>query len=149
MELILFFNINIMSGYIYIIKLREHIKNGENIYKVGRTKNIYKRFTQYPKGSHLIYCIYTEDVISKETEILQNLNEFICKEYGNEYFKCNLVYIKNIIDNCIILTDVISNDTSEIINVIKEGNEFIIDIKNDYIKHDNIDITKTFFTKQM
>jgi hypothetical protein len=132
-----------MSGYIYIVKLREHVKTGEKIYKIGRTKDINRRFPQYPKGSHLIYCIYTEDVICKESEILQNLNEFICKEYGNEYFSCNLTYIKNIIDNSIILTDIIVKDTIENINIIKEENEIIINIKDKYTEN-NIDIIKTF-----
>jgi len=40
--------------YIYIIKTREHLRCGDLIIKIGRTKNIVTRMRAYPKGSLLI-----------------------------------------------------------------------------------------------
>ena len=94
-----------VNGYIYILKLREHVKNKEKIFKVGRTENIKNRIRQYPKGSVLLYTIYTENIIEKEKKILKELSDKIKLDYGLEYFGCDLAYIRNIIDNNISLLD--------------------------------------------
>lgn len=114
-----------MKGYIYIIKLREHIKSKEKIFKVGRTQNIRIRLCQYPKGSVLLYTIYTEDIIEKEKIILNELSTKIRKDLGLEYFECELSYIKNIIDNNILLLDCedfINKEIKEVINTESEKN---------------------------
>lgn len=84
---------------IYIIHCAQHINT--NIYKVGRTKNIMKRFKQYPKGSELLYMFNCKNSKLTETNILLNLKENQnfkqSKEDGNEYFQCNLEDLKNII----------------------------------------------------
>ena len=42
--------------YIYLIYLREFINSEQNIYKIGKTKQINnKRFGQYPKGTIILY----------------------------------------------------------------------------------------------
>jgi hypothetical protein len=86
-----------MFGYIYILKLREHIKSGEDVYKVGRTQNIVQRKRGYPKGSSVLYQIYTNDIINQEYQILQQLKPFKLTEYGNEYFGCNISHIEQVI----------------------------------------------------
>ena len=41
-----------MSGHIYLFQEREFINSGEDIYKVGKTKQEFnKRFSSYPKGT--------------------------------------------------------------------------------------------------
>ncbi len=131
-----------MSGYIYIIKLREHIKTNESIYKIGRTKDINKRFPQYPKGSLLIYCIYTQNIIETESIIIKDLQDYNCNEYGKEYFNCNLTNIKRIIDKHTNITDSITYKFDDKINVTKEKGKIIIDIPINNKLYESIDIEK-------
>lgn len=78
-----------------------------NIYKIGQTKNIIKRFRQYPKGSKLLFSINCTNAKLKESEILKYLKEnneyYHYKEAGNEYFKCDLKKSKLDIQNIINL----------------------------------------------
>lgn len=88
-----------MSGYIYVISLREFLTTKQDVYKVGRTKDLLKRIQAYPKGSKLIFAKLVENEVSVERKILNNLKlHFIHrKEYGKEYFEgacqriCNFV----------------------------------------------------------
>ena len=94
-----------MKGYIYIIKLRENIKNKEEIFKIGRTENILRRTRQYPKGSALLYTKYTDNIIEKEKIIINKLSDNVAKEYGLEYFQCDLNIIESTIDSVVNLID--------------------------------------------
>lgn len=49
------------NGYLYIIKEREFIKTNEEIYKIGCTNDIIRRFKQYPKNSIIIYYMIHND----------------------------------------------------------------------------------------
>jgi hypothetical protein len=93
------------SGLLYIVKLREHILTKENIYKIGRTKNIFQRINGYPKGTQLLFCINTEDIIKKETDLIQWLYQYNRKDLGKEYFQINLQKLINLIINNIEITD--------------------------------------------
>jgi hypothetical protein len=78
--------------YIYLVKLREHIKSNENIYKIGKTTQINtKRFRGYPKGSIVLFQIICSDCHKTENDIKQLFkSKYIQrKEYGNEYFEGN------------------------------------------------------------
>ena len=62
-----------MAEYIYLLQEREFINAKKDIYKIGRTKqeNL-TRFTQYPKGSKLLFQIIC--VNSQKIEnILKNI----------------------------------------------------------------------------
>ena len=89
--------------YIYIIHCAQHIN--ENIYKIGRTNNIIKRFKQYPNGSELLFTITCNNSKLIENGIIQYLkndSKYIHhKESGNEYFKCDLENLKIDIQNII------------------------------------------------
>ena len=86
--------------YIYIIHERTLVKTNVNIYKLGKTKNIKNRLNGYSKGSKLLFTIPCNDCSKMEIIILNYLksnNNYIqAKEYGNEYFICDL---KSLIDN--------------------------------------------------
>ena len=57
---------------IYLIKLREHVKSNENIYKIGKTKQPdVKRYNGYPKGSILLYHVICNDCNNCEKEIIK------------------------------------------------------------------------------
>lgn len=64
-----------MFGYIYIIILREFIRSGESVVKVGRAKDVLRRLSQYPKGSRLLFCTYCDDHESTETEIIRMMDK--------------------------------------------------------------------------
>ena len=89
------------SGYNYIVHTREAIRMNENVYKIGRCRNIAKRFRQYPKGSKLMYSsetsdhVLTEDILIKafQTQFVQR------KDYGNEYFEGDIDDFIQMFDN--------------------------------------------------
>lgn len=82
-----------MKGHIYIIHVREFI--GTDIYKVGRTTDIVRRFKQYPKQSALLYNIYVNNCLIIEKAILNVLEPYVCNEYGREYVKIDFEKVKN------------------------------------------------------
>ena len=95
--------VHIVKEYIYIIHCAQHIN--ENIYKIGRTKNISKRLKQYPNGSELLFTTTCNNSKLIENEIIHYLkndsNYIHHKESGNEYFKCELENLKLDIQNII------------------------------------------------
>lgn len=85
-------NLNIdKNGYLYIIKTRESVRMKENIYKIGCTGDIIRRYRQYPKGSKLIYTIihYNYKKLEKEWINILNNNKLLMrrKDMGNEYYE--------------------------------------------------------------
>ena len=79
---------------IYIIHERTFVELNANIYKIGKTKNIKNRLNGYSKGSKLLFSIACKNCTESEKHILNFLKEdkkyMHAKEYGNEYFQCNL-----------------------------------------------------------
>lgn len=69
---------------------REFIKTGENIYKIGKSKqDNLKRFNQYPKQSKLLLQIVCDDCDELEKRLLKIFKEkyIHCRDIGNEYFQ--------------------------------------------------------------
>ena len=63
-----------MSSYscVYMVKEREFTKTNEEVIKVGYSnQEDFKRFKQYPKGSLLLFHVYTDNGKLCETEILK------------------------------------------------------------------------------
>jgi cell division protein FtsB len=82
------------SEYIYIIHERTFVELNANIYKIGKTKNIKNRLNGYSKGSKLLFSITCNNCTESENKILHylksNTKYVHAKEYGKEYFQCNL-----------------------------------------------------------
>ena len=82
------------SEYIYIIHERTFVELNANIYKIGKTKNIKNRLNGYSKGSKLLFSITCNNCTESENKILHylksNTKYIHAKEYGKEYFQCNL-----------------------------------------------------------
>jgi len=80
---------NNKPGYIYIIQEREFINTNENVYKIGRTENIIRRFSDYPKGSKLFLSFLVSDMYEIENQI----KEQFCKTFkwrrdiGTDYYE--------------------------------------------------------------
>ena len=91
---------------IYIIHERTFVELNANIYKIGKTKNIKNRLNGYTKGSKLLFTIACKDCTESENKILnflKNNDKYIhAKEYGNEYFQCNLQDLMSDIYNLIL-----------------------------------------------
>jgi len=121
---------------IYLLKTREFIRLNENVYKIGRSHNIQKRLTQYPKGSKLIYYVNCYDSNICEQILLEVFkNKFIQKkEYGNEYFEGEETEMINEINKKINSVNVLSN--------IKDDNEN--DNDNKVIEHKCIKCNEVF-----
>lgn len=104
-------------GFLYIAKLREFVISGANVYKIGRTdRTINKRFSDYPKGSLLIYHVEVgNETCALESNLIQALKENEnmrqCVEYGTEYFEGDVDDIKNILQK--IVTDNNENNMNE------------------------------------
>lgn len=78
-----------------IVHERTFVELNANIYKVGKTKNIKNRLNGYAKGSKLLFTISCDDSDSMEGLVLDylksNTSKYIhAKQYGNEYFQCEL-----------------------------------------------------------
>ncbi len=92
-------NESISDEYIYVIHERTFLKLNANIYKIGRTKNLNNRINGYTKGSKYLFTTSCKDAINAEKCILNYLKEnekyIQVKDYGNEYFRCNLNELKS------------------------------------------------------
>lgn len=79
--------------YIYILKEREFIKTGENIYKIGKTtQEPLKRMAQYPKGSMVFLIVKVDDCHKAERQLLGLFNKTFeqRKDIGREYYHGNI-----------------------------------------------------------
>lgn len=91
------------NGFIYVIKEREFVNTGEDIFKIGRTsRQIGERLCEYPKGSHPHYfenvknCEEVEQLIIKKLILIPE--EFIHRtDIGSEYFEGNISKLIHII----------------------------------------------------
>jgi hypothetical protein len=82
-------------GYIYVIHVREFLTQNVDVYKFGKTKDIVKRFNQYPKGSNLIFTHKVQRYHEVEKNILKCLRTaqehgiIFREDLGTEYFEAN------------------------------------------------------------
>lgn len=79
------------DGHIYVVKEREFIKTRENIYKIGRSKNIVRRMPSYPKNSLIYTIMYAKNVVETEKELIKYFDDIFIKrtDIGSEYYECN------------------------------------------------------------
>ena len=76
--------------YIYLLQEREFVKNGQPIYKIGKTKQPnQKRFSQYPKGSVLLFQRICHNCHQVEGELIRRFKEVFKQhtDIGSEYFE--------------------------------------------------------------
>ena len=73
---------------IYLLREREFVRLNEDVYKIGRSKNIKNRMNNYPKGSSIELMMGCQDSVAVEKALLDIFRKkFIPKtEYGAEYF---------------------------------------------------------------
>ena len=92
-----------MSGYIYLIKLREFNNIKEPTYKLGRSSDINRRHKEYPKDSILVYSCIVNNEKKLEPLLMDQfeINFIQKKEYGTEYFKGDYVKMIQLINEII------------------------------------------------
>tara|TARA_B100001741_G_scaffold303772_1_gene294214 strand:+ start:186 stop:677 length:492 start_codon:yes stop_codon:yes gene_type:complete len=87
------------EGVVYLLKTRESIRMNEDIYKIGRTKNMKNRLSQYPKGSEFITTMKVNDQRMCERVLLYTFKDKFKQreDMGNEYFEGNLDQMKSVL----------------------------------------------------
>lgn len=77
------------AGHIYILREREFI-TGQNVYKIGITRNIVKN--KYIKGSDILIIQYIDNVQCVKRGLINKFaKDFIArKDIGSDYFQGNL-----------------------------------------------------------
>lgn len=91
------------NSYIYLLREREFVNAGKNIYKLGKTKQEpYNRLKSYPKDSEWILVRQVRDCDSLERELLKIFKKkyVLKKDIGREYFEGNRHEMMNDIDIC-------------------------------------------------
>lgn len=124
------------QGYIYIIREREFLNMNEDVYKIGRTENFIRRFSQYPKNSEVVFTIKVENPSKIESELIKKLKQIIKhrRDIGNEYFEGDRHLITNTIyeiiqkyskkvDKIIVSSQPESDIVEDIIKQINEPND--------------------------
>lgn len=94
----------IMEGHLYIIHLREFVNLQSPVYKVGRTSDILRRYSQYPKHSRLLYLLPCTDCVKYEKLVLDSLRCSHIKtriDIGSEYFEGDLLDIISIMSRVV------------------------------------------------
>ena len=138
-----------MFGYIYILILREFIRSGDPIVKVGRTSDVGRRMSEYPKGSRLLLCIYCEDIVSTETEILRILDKTFIRrsDIGRESFEGDINMIMTKVESYILTKRIggspiipstlgpqtvrVEDDAVNITHSVDVANETSVDVANE------------------
>lgn len=92
-----------VKEYLYMIKLNKLIEDGEEIYKIGRTKDINKRMKDYKKyNPEAILKIEVENCAEGEKVIMSELAKNgvpKVKKHGDEFYKGNKEKIRTILLN--------------------------------------------------
>lgn len=98
-------------GYLYIIREREFVKCGDNVFKIGYTNhsNPNNRMCQYPNNSEVIAI---EKVYKAETaeKVYMKSLDMLCdsgvlkhrRDIGREYYEGDVNIIREVLHNCII-----------------------------------------------
>lgn len=133
-----------MTQYIYLIQEREFIKTNENIYKIGKTKQLNNcRIRQYPKDSILLFQMICNNCNEIENKLIKmfKIKYAHCKNIGNEYFNGDKY---KMIDDIYQLIKTNENTDDEQIN----DEIYNIETLNDYLKFSNSDINKIIITNK-
>ena len=78
-----------LNGTIYLLCEREFLNSENPVFKVGKTTEMNKRMSKYPKGSHLLFCMTYDDIHEKEKRVLKMMEDNFTKrtDIGKEYFE--------------------------------------------------------------
>lgn len=86
-------------GYIYLLQERELVKNGEQVYKLGRTACISNRLSKNPNGSiPLSFSLCNNSVTAKRELLVKFRAAFTPRtDIGAKYFEGNVIAMMDMI----------------------------------------------------
>lgn len=92
-----------MNGHMYIVYTREFIISRENVYKIGKSRDIKNRINGYPKGSIFLFTSYVDDIDLAEERLISILKIFTIQrlDLGREYFQGNYNLIRGFLLNVV------------------------------------------------
>lgn len=137
---------------IYLIHEREFINKNVFIIKLGRTNSIIKRYPQYPKGSRLIFALYTnsKDLVQVENALLHKFRDVFKArtDIGKEYFEGDVDEMINIIVTHIKYNEK-TDEKEEEICIKKDPTIALIDFVNENYKlySKNVVSSKHFYNE--
>lgn len=101
------------KGYVYVIILREFLRAKESVIKFGCTKDVTKRFTEYPKGSKLLFFQLVDNYTQVERDILAKLREEFLqrRDIGREYFEGTIFRMLQLIYDTIPVPNNVFDDS--------------------------------------
>ena len=91
----------LISEGLYLLQEERFIESNKNIYKIGRSSNIYNRVNSYENGTIVYLIIECNNSEKNEAELIKIFNKEFknIKYYGSEYFQGELLIMKNLIIN--------------------------------------------------
>lgn len=93
-----------MTDYMYLVRTRESMRLGENVYKIGKTGRGLERMRGYPKGSELLLMFQVPDCDRAERDLLAVFRRIFRArtDHGAEYFEGPpLAMLARICDYCL------------------------------------------------
>jgi hypothetical protein len=107
------------NSYIYLIQEREFINSGENVFKIGRTRQEnFERFKNYPKGSKILLHTICNDCDNAERKIKSYFKKIFIsrKDYGSEYFEGS--YLRMIFEMNKVICELDNDDSKSNISPV-------------------------------
>lgn len=91
------------GGHLYILKTREHFRQNENIYKIGKTENMTRRLSRYPKESQLLKEYEVNDRHACELKLMDSFaSRFrLRSDIGREYFEGDIHEMLRVFDEVV------------------------------------------------
>jgi len=107
------------EGYIYLIWEEQFLKTKENVFKIGKSTEIFSRIKSgYPKNSILLFAIYCKNIDEAEKQLLIIFNNKYRRyniggyKYSKERFIDNNYY--SIINDIVCYLNLFNNNTDEL-----------------------------------
>ena len=112
---------------LYLLIRKDFLNEGKNIYKIGKSTDIYSRVYNYPKSSHLYLLILSDMIDNHERALIKHFtNKFtIERNYGKEYFSGN---INDMINEMILYMQ--NNITKYCVIEFRDGMELTTCVEN-------------------
>src|SRR5579864_1264628 len=94
---------SVSTKHVYLIRVRENKRCNDNVYKVGKSRNLSNRMNSYTKGSEVYLFIAVNDETKCERLLLHSFREKFKhrEDFGREYFEGNISAMMELFINTI------------------------------------------------
>lgn len=113
---------------VYLLQMREFHTRNENVYKIGRSNDVFRRVKDYG-NSHVYICYPCENIVHMERELIHNLKRKfnLRKDVGREHFEGNIFNIMEVF-----------------LQTIKENSKMNIDSEEELLIKTRVNIVRQF-----